>query len=87
MVSASPSSSVCTRRRGATTIQLTSAPTNNPIPIQAAGSPVAKAAPGKPSNSHPLMSLAPADKAVTAGPSDRPPSIYSPTVEVDVRQA
>ena len=40
MVSALPRASVCSRRRGATTIQLATAPINSPMPIQASTSPL-----------------------------------------------
>lgn len=74
MVSALPIRSVCSRSRGATRIQLASAPTNSPIPIHASTSPAAYSAPGRPSSSQPDMSLAPALSAATAGGRLRPAS-------------
>ena len=74
IVSALPIRSVCSRRRGATIVQLSTAPTNSPIPIHASTSPLAYSAPGRPSSSQPDMSDAPAESAATPGDSPRPAS-------------
>ena len=66
------------RRRFATNFQLRYVPIARPIAVHmASDAPVKYATPGRPMRSHPDMSDASAESAVSHGPSPRPPRKYA----------
>ena len=72
------------RRRLATNFQFRYVPMAKPIAVHmASDAPVKYATPGKPMSSHPDMSDASAESAVSHGPKPRPPRKYSSLDEFD----